>query len=218
VVMVYGGPGVQTVFNMWSPKLLWNHLADRGVVVFQLDNRGTSGRGPAFEAALYGRLGEIELADQVAGVDYLKALPFVDAGRVGIYGHSYGGRMTLLALLKAPDRFQVGVAASPATDDRAYDTGYTERYMGLPDKNGAGYDATDVSKLAPNLRGKLLLMHGLMDENVHFIHTAKMIDAFVAAGKRFDLLVLPGERHGYVTPAASKYAVQRIVEYLVENL
>jgi dipeptidyl-peptidase-4 len=218
VVMVYGGPGVQTVFNAWSPKLLWNHLADRKVVVFQLDNRGTSGRGPAFEGVVYGRLGEIELADQIAGLDYLKTLPFADAGRVGIYGHSYGGRMTLLALLKAPDRFQVGVAASPATDDRRYDTGWTERYMGLPDKNGAAYDATDISKLAPNLRGKLLLMHGLMDENVHFVHTAKMIDAFVTAGKRFDLLLLPGERHGYMNPAASKYAMQRTVEYLTENL
>jgi len=217
-VMVYGGPGVQTVFDVWSSRLLWNHLADRGVVVFQLDNRGSAGRGPAFEAALHGRLGDVELADQIAGVDHLKTLPFVDASRVGIYGHSYGGRMALLALFKAPDRFRVGIAASPGTDDRLYDTGYTERYMGLPDKNAAGYDASDVSRYAANLRGKLLLMHGLMDENVHFVHTAKVIDALVAANKRFDMLVFPGERHGYVSPAASRYSNQRIVEYLVENL
>lgn len=217
-VMVYGGPGVQTVFDVWSPRLLWNHLADRGVVVFQLDNRGSSGRGPAFASAIHGRLGEVELADQIAGLDYLKTLPFVDASRVGIYGHSYGGRMALLGLFKAPERFRVGVAASPGTDDRRYDTGYTERYMGTPEKNATGYDAADLSRFAGNLRGKLLLMHGLMDENVHFVHTAKIIDALVAANKRFDLVVFPGERHGYVSPDASRYASQRIVEYLVENL
>lgn len=218
VVMVYGGPGVQTVFDMWSPRLMWNHLADRGVVVFQLDNRGSGGRGPGFEAAVYGRLGEIELIDQIAGLDHLKTLPYVDVNRVGIYGHSYGGRMTLEALLRAPDRFQVGVAASPATDDRLYDTAWTERYMGSPVKDPARYDATDLTRRVANLRGHLLLMHGLMDENVHFLHTAKLIDALVAANKRFDMLVFPGERHGYRSPAASRYAEQKIVEYLIEHL
>ncbi|MDC0676460.1 S9 family peptidase [Sorangium atrum] len=218
VVSVYGGPGVQTVFNSWSPWLLWNHLADRGVVVFQLDNRGSANRGRAFESAIYGRLGEVELADQIAGLDFLKTLPYVDAGRVGIYGHSYGGRMALDALLMAPDRFHVGVAGSPVTDDRLYDTGYTERYMGLLDKDAARYEATDLTKRAGNLRGKLLLMHGLMDENVHFAHTAKMIEALMAADKRFDTLVFPGERHGYRSPAASHYANRAIVEYLTEHL
>lgn len=218
VVMVYGGPKVQAVVDAWSPRLLWNHLADRGVVVFQLDNRGSANRGPAFESAIYGRLGEVELEDQIAGVDFLKTLPFVDPGRVGIYGHSYGGMMALRALLKAPDHFHVGVAASPTTDVRLYDTGYTERFMGPPDSEAARYEAIDLSRDAGNLRGKLLLMHGLMDENVHFLHTAKMIEALMAADKRFDMMVFPGERHGYVSPAASQYANRTIVEYLVENL
>jgi dipeptidyl-peptidase-4 len=218
VVMVYGGPGAQLVRNRWSPRLLWQHLADRGFVVFQLDNRGSHGRGPGFEAPLYGKLGDVELTDQIAGVEYLRALPFVDGKRIGIYGHSYGGYMAALALLKAPDHFQVGVAASPVTEWRLYDSGYTERYLGLPSKNAPGYDASSVNGLARNLRGKLLLVHAMMDENVHFQHTALLIDALVAADKPFDLLLFPGERHGYRSPDARRYASRRVVDYLVEHL
>ncbi|WP_433937621.1 alpha/beta fold hydrolase [Sorangium cellulosum] len=218
VVMVYGGPGVQTVFNSWSPRLLWNHLADRGVGVFQLDNRGSANRGRAFEAPIHGRLGEVELADQIAGLEFLKTLPYVDSGRVGIHGHSYGGTMVLHALLRAPDRFHVGVAGSPGSDFRLYDTGYTERYMGLLDRAAARYEAADLTKHAANLRGKLLLLHGLMDENVHVAHTARMIEALMAADRRFDMVVFPGERHGYRSPVASRFANRTVVEYLVEHL
>ncbi|WP_437738595.1 DPP IV N-terminal domain-containing protein [Sorangium sp. So ce1335] len=218
VVMVYGGPGVQTVFNAWSPLLLWNHLADRGVVVFQLDNRGSANRGRAFEAPIHGRLGEVELVDQIAGLEFLKTLPYVDAGRVGIHGLSYGGTMVLHALLRAPDRFHVGVAGSPGSDFRLYDTGYTERYMGLLGTAAARYEAADVTKHAANLRGKLLVMHGLMDENVHIAHTAKVIEALMAADKRFDMVVFPGERHGYRSPVASRFATREVVEYLAEHL
>jgi dipeptidyl-peptidase-4 len=218
VVMVYGGPGAQTVWNSWGPRLLWNHLADRNMVVFQLDNRGSGGRGQAFAAHLYGKAGEVELADQIAGLDYLKTLPFTDLGRVGIHGHSYGGTMTLLAMLKAPDRFHVGVAGAPVTDWRLYDTGYSERFMGLLDQNAKGYEGTDLTKHAKNLRGKLFLIHSLMDENVHFQNSAILIDALVAADKRFDLFVFPGERHGFRQPAARQYATRRTVEYLAEHL
>jgi dipeptidyl-peptidase-4 len=218
VVMVYGGPGAQTVWNIWAPRLLQNHLADRNMVVFQLDNRGSAGRGQAFAEHLYGRAGEIELQDQIAGLDYLKTLPFTDLGRVAIHGHSYGGTMTVLALLKAPDRFHVGVAGAPVTDWRLYDTGYSERYMGLLDQNGKGYEATDLTKHAKNLRGKLLLLHSLMDENVHFQNSAQLIDALVAADKTFDLFVFPGERHGFREPAARRYALRRTVDYLAEHL
>jgi dipeptidyl-peptidase-4 len=196
-VMIYGGPYAQTVRNLWSSQqqLLWNHLADRNMVVFQLDNRGSAGRGRAFEEPLHRKLGFVELVDQIAGLDHLKTLPYVDSSRVGIYGHSYGGTMVLHALLRAPDRFQVGVSVSPVTDQRLYDTGYTERYMETPATNAEGYAVTDLTKLAPNLRGKLLLMHGMMDENVHFENSALMIDAFIAADKPIDLMVFPGERH-----------------------
>jgi len=218
VVMVYGGPGAQTVLNSWSPRLMWQHLADRGFVVFQLDNRGSAGRGPAFEAPLYQKVGDVELVDQIAGLDAIAKRPYVDINRVGIYGHSYGGYMTVLALLKAPDRFHVGVAGSPVTDYRLYDTAYTERYLGLPKEAPAAYQAADVTKMAANLKGKLLVMHALMDENVHFQNTAELIDAFIEANKRFDLMVFPGERHGYRAPAAKRYATERTIDYLVENL
>ena len=218
VVMVYGGPGVQMVHDMWAPRLLWQHLADRGFVVFQLDNRGSAGRGPGFQASIYKKLGESELADQLAGVDALAAMPFVDPARIAIYGHSYGGFMAALGMLAAPDRFKVGVAGAPVTDWRLYDTGYTERYMSTPERNQSGYEASDLAHLAPNLKGKLLVLHALMDENVHFTHTAHLVDALVAAGKRCDLFVFPGERHGYRDPAARRYAMRRVVDYLVENL
>lgn len=218
VVMVYGGPGAQTVLDMWSARLVWQHLADRGFVVFQLDNRGSAGRGPAFAAPLSEKVGDIELADQIAGLDAIAKRPYVDTSRVGIYGHSYGGYMAALALLKAPDRFHVGVAGSPVTSWRLYDSAYTERYLGSPKDNAAAYDASDLTKMAGNLRGHLFLIHALMDENVHFQNTAELIDALVAANKRFDLLVFPGERHGYRAPAARKYATERSIEYLAEHL
>jgi dipeptidyl-peptidase-4 len=218
VVMVYGGPHVQTVQNKWNAQLVWQHLADRGVVVFQLDNRGTPGRGRAFEQATYGRLGELELQDQLAGLDYLATLPFVDPSRVGIYGHSYGGFMSALAMLRAPTRFKVGIAGSPVTDWHLYDTGYTERFMGLPDKNASGYQENDLSTLAPALKGKLFILHAMMDENVHFQNSARLIDALTVAQKPFDLLLFPGERHGYRNPQVRQYAEMRIIDYLVQNL
>ena len=142
----------------------------------------------------------------------------MDPDRVGIYGHSYGGFMALYAMLKAPDRFKVGIAGSPVTDWRLYDSAYTERYMGQPATNIDGYAGADLTKLAPNLRGKLFILHALMDENVHFQNTAQLIDALVAANKDFDLMVFPGERHGYRSPGAKQYAYRRVVDFLVENL
>jgi dipeptidyl-peptidase-4 len=218
VVMVYGGPGVQTIRNEYNPRLLWQHLADRGFVVFQVDNRGSTGRGHAFETPIRDRLGAVELEDQLAGLDYLSGLPFVDPDRVGIYGHSYGGTMAALAMLLAPGRFKVGVAGSPVTDWRLYDTGYTERYLGTPQGNPNGYAASEVSQHAAKLRGKLFIIHALMDENVHFQHTAKLIDGLVQADKDFDLLLFPGERHGYRNPKARRYLYRRVVDYLVANL
>jgi dipeptidyl-peptidase 4 len=218
VVMVYGGPESQMVIDSWAPHLLWQHLADRGFVVFQLDNRGTGGRGRGAAQKIHKQLGRLELEDQVAGAKWLAAQPFVDGARIGIYGHSYGGFMAALAMLDGKGVFRAGVAGSPVTDWRLYDTGYTERYMETPQTNAAGYEASDLSKKAAGLTGKLLLMHAMMDENVHYANSAKLIDALVAADKRFDLLVLPGERHGVRAPAARVYVPERVAEYFAENL
>lgn len=218
IVFVYGGPESQLVFDMWSPKLLWQHLADRGFVVFQLDNRGAGGRGPAFAQKVHKQLGKLELEDQVAGAKWLASQPYVDGGRIGIYGHSYGGFMAALAMLDGKGTFKVGVAGSPVTDWRLYDTGYTERYMETPATNSAGYEASDLSLKAGGLTGRLLLTHAMMDENVHYAHTAKLIDALIAKDKPFDLLVLPGERHGLRAPAAKVYVPERVATYFAEHL
>lgn len=216
IVMVYGGPGVQTVRNRWSPRLLWQHLADRGFFVMQVDNRGSSGRGPAFEHAIDRKLGEVELADQLAAVDHIVKTRPIDEHRIGIYGHSYGGFVAALAMLKAPERFRAGVAGSPVTDWRLYDTAYTERFMGTPDENPAGYDASDLEKYAKNLEGDLLIVHSLMDENVHFQSSADLIDALVREKKSFEMFVYPGERHGY--RAARHHAMQTVTRFLVRTL
>lgn len=218
IVMVYGGPESQLVFDSWSPRLLWQHLADRGFVVFQLDNRGTGGRGRSFAQKVHKQLGRLELEDQIAGARWLASQPYVDGSRIGIYGHSYGGYMAALAMLEGHGVFKAGVAGSPVTDWRLYDTGYTERYMETPQTNASGYDGSDLSKKVAGLTGSLLITHALMDENVHYTNTARLVDALIAADKRFDLFVLPGERHGVRAPAARAYMPERVAEYFVDHL
>lgn len=219
VLMVYGGPGVQTVQDRWAPRLLWQHLADRGFFVLQVDNRGSGGRGPAFAQAIDRKLGQVELADQLAALDQVLAKhPEIDAARTAIYGHSYGGFMAAYAMFAAPDRFRLGIAGSPVTDWRLYDSAYTERYMGTPEENPTGYDAVDLEKLAPKLSGRLLLIHALLDENVHFQNTADLVDALTRAQKDFEMFVFPGERHGYRSPAAKAYASELVTRRLVQAL
>lgn len=218
IVMVYGGPGIQVVRNRWAPLLLWQHLADRGFYVMQFDNRGGEGRGPAFARAVHGELGRVEAEDQLRALDAMLAKHPIDPARVGIYGHSYGGYMTLSMLFKSPRRFRAGVAASPVTDFRLYDTGYTERYMGPPDEKKAGYDASNLSPFAKNLEADLMVVHALMDENVHFDNTARLLDALTEAQKPFDFVLFPGERHGYRGEAARVYASRRVISFFVEHL
>ena len=218
VVFVYGGPGSQAVLDSWSARLSWQHLADRGFVVFQLDNRGTGGRGIAFVQQVHKRLGQLELEDQLAGARWLASQPYVDPHRIGIYGHSYGGFMAALAMLEGKGAFKAGVAGAPVIDWRLYDSGYTERYMETPATNAAGYAASDLSQKVDGLTGRLFLIHAAMDENVHFANTAKLVDALVAKHKPFDLLVLPGERHGTRAPAARSYVPERVVDFFVREL
>jgi dipeptidyl-peptidase-4 len=218
VVMVYGGPGVQTVMDRWSPRLHWQHLADRGFFVMQVDNRGSSGRGPAFEQAIDRKLGEVELADQFAALEQVLGTHPIDPQRVAIYGHSYGGFLAAHALLREGSPFTIGIAGSPVTDWRLYDTAYTERYMGTPQENEAGYQRATLAANVDKLRGKLLIVHALMDENVHFQNTADLVDALVKAQKPFEMFVYPGERHGYRSTDARRYAFELVTRKLVETL
>ena len=190
-----------------------NYLARHGYVVFRLDNRGTPRRGRTFETALDRRLGSVEVEDQIAGARHLAALPYVDGGRIGIYGWSYGGYMAARCLLMAPDLFKAAVAGAPVADWDGYDTHYTERYMGRPQENAAGYRDSSLLPLAQGLKGKLLIVHGMVDENVHFRHTARLLNALNSAQRRCDLLVFPDERHLPRGEEDRRYLETRIVEY-----
>ncbi len=196
IVDVYGGPGVQTVHNMWYGIGFEQVLAHRGYVVWQLDNRGSNGRGHAFEEPIYRELGKQEVADQQLGVEHLIGMGFVDPNRIGITGWSYGGYMTIHSLLLAPDVFKVGVAGAPVTDWHNYDTIYTERYMGLPDENKKGYDASSNVKNAARLKGRLLIVHNLEDDNVLFQNTMQMANALERADKQYFLQLYPFKSHG----------------------
>jgi dipeptidyl-peptidase-4 len=220
VVAVYGGPHVQMVQDGWalSVDLRAQYLASRGFAVLKVDNRGSARRGLAFESAIYRRMGTVEVDDQVDGVRHLVGLGIADPARVGVYGWSYGGYMTLLCLAKAPEVFRCGVSGAPVTEWEGYDTHYTERYMSTPAENAAGYREGSVLTHAAKIEGKLLLVHGMIDENVHFRHSARLLDVLVKAGVRHDLLLFPDERH---MPRGEKDRVSleaRIVEYFERNL
>lgn len=200
IVMIYGGPHTQTIRNSWSGATWEQALAQRGFVIWQLDNRGSSGRGAKWEATLYRRLGARELEDQKTGIAQLVSMGFVDPARIGIYGWSYGGYMTLYSLLNAPDLFRAGVAGAPVTNWRNYDTIYTERYLGLPSENEEGYRASSALTYAANLKAKLLLVHNIDDDNVLFRNTMQMADALQKAKKPFEMMVYPQKAHGVIGP------------------
>jgi dipeptidyl-peptidase-4 len=184
-----------------------------GYLVLMLDNRGSYRRGLAFEGALKHRMGSPEVDDQVDGVHWLVEQGLAEPQRVGITGWSYGGYMAAMCLLRAPETFQVAVSGAPATDWDGYDTHYTERYMGTPQSNPDGYRESSVLAYTENLQGHLLLVHGLIDENVHFRHTARLINALVRARKKYDLLLFPDERHMPRRLEDRIYLEQTIQEY-----
>jgi len=203
IVDVYGGPHDQSVRDTWSGFTFDQVLAARGYLVWQMDNRGTYGRGHAFETPVFHKLGEVELADQRAGIEYLIAQGFVDPSRIGVHGWSYGGFMALNMLLNAPDLIHAAFAGAPVTDWRNYDTIYTERYMGLPSENADGYRETALVPRAANLQGRLMIAHNLEDDNVLFQNTAQLTNALQAAGKLFEMQIYEGRGHG-VTGASSR--------------
>jgi dipeptidyl-peptidase-4 len=196
IVQVYGGPGVQSISNRWHGVEWAQVMAQKGYMVWELDNRGSSGRGHAFEEPIFRELGTREVEDQKAGVEFLIQAGLVDPQRVGITGWSYGGYMTLHSMLLAPGVFKVGVAGAPVTDWHNYDTIYTERYMDLPDKNAKGYQASSNVLNAAKLEGKLLILHNIEDDNVLFQNTMQMANALEKADKRFFMQIYPQKQHG----------------------
>jgi len=220
VVSVYGGPHVQRVTHSWmmTADMRAQWLRSLGFLVLKCDNRGSARRGFAFEAKIHRSLGNIEVQDQEDLVRWAAEQGLGDPGRVGIYGWSYGGYLAAMALCRPSPLFQVAVAGAPVSSWDGYDTHYTERYMGTPQDNPEGYNMSSVCTHAKNMNGSLMLVHGLIDENVHFRHTARLINALVAARKRYDLLLFPDERHSPRRLTDRVYMEQRIVDYFVERL
>ena len=186
--------GTTNVFNHIERDVLYTQ---EGFIVWRLDNRGSFGRGHAFETPIAKHLGPAALDDQLAGVEYLRSLPYVDVDRIGPDGKSFGGFLTLYALIHAPDVFRCGVDGSGPTDWRLYDTIYTERYMGTPAQNPAGYAATDLITKADQIQVRPLLFHGLADTNVHLQNTVNLMEVMMGADKPFDFFPLPNEDHHY---------------------
>jgi dipeptidyl-peptidase 4 len=217
IVMIYGGPGAQTVRDAWSGAGFDQVLAQKGYLVWQLDNRGSAGRGHAWESQIYHETGAHELNDQLDGIRYLTTLGFADMTRVGISGWSYGGYMTLYALANAPDKFKAGIAGAPVTDWRNYDSIYTERYMGLPDDNAEGYKRSSPQTKAAEITARLLILHNIEDDNVHFQNSLQMANALEREGKQFQMIVYPQKSHGVSGPL-QKQMQQAMLDFFEKAL
>nr|WP_183960739.1 S9 family peptidase [Chiayiivirga flava] len=199
VVYVYGGPAAQTVLESWPGRadaFFNQYLAQQGYVVFSLDNRGTPRRGAKFGGALFRRQGTVEVQDQRRGIDWLRAQPWVDGERIGVHGWSNGGYMTLMLLGQASDAYACGAAGAPVTDWALYDTHYTERYMDLPKANVEGYEAASVFSHLDGMTSKLLLVHGMADDNVLFTNSTRLMSELHKRGRAFELMTYPGAKHG----------------------
>ncbi|MEK7728625.1 MAG: S9 family peptidase [candidate division KSB1 bacterium] len=216
-VSVYGGPHSKSVRNSYQTSSSAQRMAQLGFIVWTQDNRGLVNRGKKFETETYMKLGQVDLADQTAGVKQITQRSYVDGSRVGVFGWSYGGYMTSIMMLKEPEVFHVGIAGAPVTDWRNYDTIYTERYMRTPQENTEGYDLGSALPYAKNLKGKLLILHGSVDNNVHPGNTIQLLDALIKAQKKFDLTFYPEQRHGVGGPGA-QHVNSSMIDFLLEHL
>jgi len=194
ILNVYGGPDSRAVSNRYQNG---SRSTERGYLIVELDNRGLTGRGKAFKAAVYKKLGDVDIADQAEGIKFLRQRSCVDGERVGIVGHSYGGFMAAMGIVKYPDVFAAAVDRAGPTDWRNYDSIYTERYMSLPQDNAEGYDNGSAMKFVRNMTGKLLIMHGMVDDNVHPNNAWQFIDALDRAGKKYESRFFPKSGHGF---------------------
>jgi dipeptidyl-peptidase-4 len=217
---VYGGPGSQTVLDAWGgQQYLWHlMLTQQGYVVASVDNRGTGARGRDWRKIVYGQLGVIETQDQAAAARVIGRLPYVDSTRMGIWGWSYGGFMSLNALFQAPDVYSTAVAVAPVTHWKYYDNIYTERYNGLPQDNAAGYDKGSPLSYVDRMRGRLLLVHGSGDDNVHYQNSEALVNALVRANKPFDMMEYPNRNHAIAGGTTRQHLFELLTRYLRNNL
>lgn len=221
LMYVYGGPGSQTVTRSFGSgqRPMWHqYLANQGYIIVSVDNRGTGGRGRDFKKQTYKWLGKYETEDQIAVAKKLAALPYVDADRIGIWGWSYGGYMSSLALAEGNDIFSAVVAVAPVTDWRFYDTIYTERFMQTPQLNPEGYDAGSPLKKAGQIKGNYLLIHGTADDNVHYQNSVKMMDALINADVDFETMIYPNKNHGIYGGNARHHLYRHMSNFILENL
>lgn len=218
LVYVYGGPHAQMITNSWydGANLWMNWMAEQGYLVFTVDNRGSAERGFAFESGIHRQLGTLEMEDQLAGVAYLKSLPYVDGNRLAVHGWSFGGFMTTSLMLRRAGTFNVGVAGGPVIDWKFYEIMYGERYMDQPEENPAGYKDNSLLNYAANLKGKLLLIHGTSDDVVVEQHNLSMVKKFVEAGVQVDYFPYPMHKHN-VSGKDRVHLIEKILNYVLEN-
>ena len=195
IMQVYGGPSGGGVKKSWQSATN-QLLTEAGYVVFRLDNRGEGDRSAAFKQALYLKMGQPEIEDQVLAANYLRSLPFVDDDRIAMMGWSYGGFMSLMAITEPEMGLAAAAVGAPPTEWSLYDTHYTERFMSTPEANPEGYAASDAIPRLPNMTGRMLLMHGMADDNVIFENSTRVINALQENSQPFEMMLYPGQRHG----------------------
>ena len=193
-------------------------LAQQGYIVACVDNRGTGGRGAEFRTQTYKQLGKLETEDQIEGAKWLASQSYVDGSRIGIWGWSYGGYMSSLSLMKGAEVFKAAIAVAPVTNWRFYDSIYTERYMGLPQENGSGYDDNSPINHVDKLQGNYLLVHGTGDDNVHYQNSVEMVDALVQADKQFDYAIYPERNHGIYGGNTRFHLYTKMTNFIMEKL
>ena len=220
LLYVYGGPGSQTVRDVWGgQRYLWHQmLAQEGYLVASVDNRGTGARGRDFKKQTYLNLGKYETADQIAAARYFGSMPFVDANRIGIWGWSYGGYMSLMSMFQGEGVFKTAISVAPVTDWRFYDTIYTERFMRTPAENPTGYETGAPINYVEKLQGNLLVVHGTGDDNVHAQNTTQLIHALEEAGKQFDMRIYPNKTHSIAGSRTRANLYEYFTRWLNENL
>lgn len=217
---VYGGPGIQTVTDQWggSNYAWFQMLANKGYIIISIDGRGTGGRGTDFKKSSYGKLGELESYDLINFASQVKKWDYVDSTRIGLWGWSFGGYLTSLAMCKSIGIFKTGIAVAPVTDWHLYDNIYTERYLGLPKENGEGYIKNSPIALASNLWGKLFLIHGTEDDNVHIQNSFLFANALIAANKQFQTFYYPDRNHGIYGGNTRYHLYKMMTDYILDNL